>query len=80
MQDCNVTFPDYSWDHKLIAGAVDSDWTFPGFSLLTGNEEVEMENERIMNSPNAICLSSFLISSALHGIRVMHCDYQKLFV
>ena len=43
VQDCNVTFPDYSWDHKLIAGAVDSDWTFPGFSLLTGNEEAEME-------------------------------------
>ena len=73
-----MTFPDYSWDHKLIAGAVDSDWTLPGFSLLTGNEEVEMENASIMNNTNAICLSSFLISNPLHGIHVMHYDYQKL--
>ena len=78
LQDCSVTFPGYSWDHKLIAGAVDSDWTLPGFSLLTGNEEVEMENASIMNNPNAICLSSFLISNPLHGIHVMHYDYQKL--
>ena len=75
VQDCNVTFPDYSWDHKLT-GAED----FSGLQSPHWKWEVEMENEIIMNNPNAIRLSSFLIPNPLHGIHVMHYGYQKLFV
>ena len=34
------------------------------------NEEVELENEIKMNNPNAVFLSSFLISNPLHWIHV----------
>lgn len=49
-------------------GTLDADLTFLGFSLLTENEEVEMDNEIKMDNLNAVFLSSFLMLSPLHSI------------
>lgn len=75
-QDWNVTFLGCNWDQRLIAGCgaavahCTMTWLFWASLSSLENGEVEMDKEVKMNSPIAVFLSWFLMSSLLHWIHV----------